>query len=114
MKSLTLPPAIGAAIERFRAEVAKRYGARLREVVLFGSWARGNANQKSDIDLLVVVDDLTDRERRDLLDLAFDIGSADQEHLIITPLVYSTEQAEDMRVRERRLMREIALDGIPV
>jgi len=114
MKSLTLPPAIGAVIERFRAEVAKRYGERLREVVLFGSWARGSANQKSDIDLLVVVDDLTDRERRDLLDLAFDIGSAGEEHLTITPLVYSTEQAEDMRARERRLMREIALDGIPV
>lgn len=32
------------------------YGARLRQVILFGSWARGDAHPESDIDLLVVLD----------------------------------------------------------
>lgn len=32
------------------------YGARLREVLLYGSWARGDAREDSDIDLLVVLD----------------------------------------------------------
>lgn len=32
------------------------YGARLRGVLLFGSWARGDAHPESDIDLLVVLD----------------------------------------------------------
>jgi hypothetical protein len=32
------------------------YGARLRRVLLFGSWARGDADPESDIDLLVVLD----------------------------------------------------------
>jgi predicted nucleotidyltransferase len=32
------------------------YGAGLRSVVLFGSWARGDAHPESDIDLLVVLD----------------------------------------------------------
>ena len=32
------------------------YGDRLRQVLLFGSWARGDAHPESDIDLLVVLD----------------------------------------------------------
>ena len=32
------------------------YGDRLTRVLLFGSWARGDAHPESDIDLLVVLD----------------------------------------------------------
>jgi Uncharacterised protein family (UPF0158)/Nucleotidyltransferase domain len=41
-----------AAAEALRA----LYGTRFRSVVLFGSWARGDAHPDSDIDLLVVLD----------------------------------------------------------
>jgi Uncharacterised protein family (UPF0158)/Nucleotidyltransferase domain len=34
------------------------YGVRLRRVLLFGSWARGDAHPESDIDLLVVLDEV--------------------------------------------------------
>jgi hypothetical protein len=34
------------------------YGDRLRQVILFGSWARGDAHPESDIDLLVVLDQM--------------------------------------------------------
>ncbi len=37
------------------------YGRRLRKVVLFGSWARGDAHPESDIDLLVVLDRIESR-----------------------------------------------------
>jgi predicted nucleotidyltransferase len=37
-------------------ELGALYGERLRKVVLFGSWARGDAHPESDIDLLVVLD----------------------------------------------------------
>lgn len=35
------------------------YGKRLRRVLLFGSWARGDAHPDSDVDLLVVLDRMT-------------------------------------------------------
>jgi hypothetical protein len=38
------------------ADLRELYGARLRKVLLFGSWARGDAHPESDIDLLVVLD----------------------------------------------------------
>lgn len=37
-------------------DLRELYGARLRQVILFGSWARGDAHPESDIDLLVVLD----------------------------------------------------------
>jgi predicted nucleotidyltransferase len=49
-----LPPIeVAAAVAE---DLRALYGPRLRRVVLFGSWARGDAHPESDIDLLVVLD----------------------------------------------------------
>jgi predicted nucleotidyltransferase len=37
-------------------DLRRMYGDRLQAVLLFGSWARGDAHPESDIDLLVVLD----------------------------------------------------------
>jgi predicted nucleotidyltransferase len=39
-------------------DLAELYGSRLRRVILFGSWARADAHPESDVDLLVVLDDV--------------------------------------------------------
>ena len=38
-------------------DLATLYGPRLRQVLLFGSWASGEGSVESDLDLLVVLDD---------------------------------------------------------
>lgn len=43
------------AIKEFKAEIQKLYGSRLKKIILYGSWARGEATSESDIDLLVVL-----------------------------------------------------------
>lgn len=40
------------------ADLRELYGERLRAVLLFGSYARGTADEESDIDLLVVLDEV--------------------------------------------------------
>lgn len=53
------------------ADVRELYGDRLREVLLFGSWARGDAHPESDVDLLIVLDEVESsfQERRRMDDI---------------------------------------------
>jgi hypothetical protein len=103
-----------AALERFREELKARFGARLRELVLYGSQARGEATEDSDTDLLVVIDELDEDERREVFDLSWRAGNSGADYVVVSPLPYSTTQVADLRARERRLMSEIARDGVPL
>jgi len=46
---------IKEVLREFRAELEKRYGDKLKNIIHYGSWARGDATEKSDIDLLIVL-----------------------------------------------------------
>lgn len=111
---MALPSLIDDALRRFSSALRERFAGRLREVVLFGSFARGEAHEESDVDVLVVVDDLTEKERREVLDLAYDVALAAPEWVGLSPLPYSTAQAAELRGRERRLFRDIDREGVPL
>ena len=42
------------AIRNFASEIARRYSP--EKIILFGSHARGDANEDSDVDMLVIMD----------------------------------------------------------
>jgi predicted nucleotidyltransferase len=58
------PPleALRARLEALRARLRVTFGERLRDVRLFGSYARGEADEDSDVDVLIVIDELTNLE----------------------------------------------------
>jgi len=43
-------------LKEFRENTEKLYGKRLKNIILYGSCARGQATQDSDIDLAIVLD----------------------------------------------------------
>lgn len=57
----TLNPAINPIIEpivrEFKSALQTLYGERLHGVVLYGSYARGDYDEESDIDLMVLFND---------------------------------------------------------
>ena len=110
---VVLPPSVRAVLEKYGQLLRARFGDRLSELRLFGSFARGDAHQDSDVDVLVVVADLTERERDEAIDLAYD-ARFDCEWVELSPIVYSAEQVALVRSRERALLRAIDSEGVPL
>jgi len=52
------PLDVEAIVSSVAGELRSLYGRRLRRIELFGSWARGEATPESDVDLLVVLDEM--------------------------------------------------------
>ena len=59
-------------IERYRQEL-KNFNINSQKIILYGSYAKGNPREDSDIDLIVISDDFKDmnlRERLEILGIA--------------------------------------------
>ncbi len=47
-------------LEEVKEKLQKIYGERLREIILYGSYARGEGDDGSDIDLIILLKDMSD------------------------------------------------------
>ncbi len=50
------------ALESFVKTLKEKYGDRIHRIILFGSTARGEDLEESDIDVLIVADGVTQKE----------------------------------------------------
>ena len=95
------------------ASARERLGARLVRVAIFGSRARGDAEQESDIDLLFLTADEPTLDDRHLLSglaagLQVDTGA----FLPFSVVLLSLAAFEDLRARERRFALDVDREGI--
>jgi predicted nucleotidyltransferase len=76
-------------IKRIKEHLTTAYGDKIKQVILYGSHARGKATKDSDIDILVLVDESLNpfEVRKNLSDLLLDILLEEGElvSLIILP-----------------------------
>jgi predicted nucleotidyltransferase len=101
------------ALETFVDRLLDRYGEELLKVVLFGSKARGDFDDESDLDLLVVIKQQEDGYRtcwEGIVDIAWEIGLG--YGIVISPLVKEDSSYEQMRHHPLLLARNIDRDGI--
>jgi len=98
-------------LPELKAALERRYGERLVKFVLFGSHARGEATDDSDIDVLAVVENLTDgpRERFAVSAIAADV-SCDYDTLINLVL----KSAQDYGSRNTPLLMNVRREGVEV
>ncbi len=99
--------AIEAAIRMLKSEFS------VSKVILFGSKARGDHDEHSDIDLLVVASKLLHwKEEKAIVGALFDIGM--EYDVIFSPLFTSVDEWENGMFREFPVYQEISRDGAVV
>ena len=98
-------------LDQFRRGLEKIYGARLAEVLLFGSQARDDAEPGSDIDVLVVLRSAVDPHQETLRLSAFRSGLCLKYDVVIS-CVYVSEA--DYRDDESPLMLNVRREGVLV
>ncbi len=106
-----LPGSVTRSLRAYHDALRQEFGPRLRELRLFGSYARGDMRPESDVDVFVAIDSLTHAERDRAFDLAY-LVELNGVWVGLAPLVYSTEQANELRSRERRLLLDIDAEGV--
>jgi len=99
--------AIEAAIRMLKSEFS------VSKVILFGSKARGDHDEHSDIDLLVVASKLLHwKEEKAIVGALFDIGM--EYNVIFSPLFTSVDEWENGIFTEFPVYQEISRDGAVV
>ena len=72
-----VPQIIQGLIEQYVLEIKKIYGSHLKQIILYGSYARGDFKIDSDIDIMILLD-MSDLEIKDyrhqLSDMTYDFN----------------------------------------
>jgi predicted nucleotidyltransferase len=100
------------ALDRLKERLERELGPALKKLALFGSRARGDAEEDSDIDVAVVVDGMNAVERDRIFRI---ISEVELESLVtLSTLVLSLDEYSRLLRRERRLALDIEREGIPL
>lgn len=87
-----MPEAVHDIVYRFARQIRMIYGDSLERILVYGSYARGDYKENSDIDVMILVDDGDDEIKKkfnDVCDLAFDYEM--EYGIVISPLVKNIE-----------------------
>lgn len=90
-----IPNNIKIIINEFITEVNKILGQRVKKIILYGSYARGDFSKSSDIDIMILTD-LSDEEiieyRTKIWDYAYDIEFDNNFDITLSPLVKNIDK----------------------
>lgn len=99
-------------LAEFKRRIMKRFDDEILEIILFGSRARGEGHEESDLDAAVLVKEEYGELRRNIIDIATEIYQ--ESDINISPLVMSKKRFEWLKSIERGIALDIAKDGIRI
>lgn len=86
--------------------------AKLVDFKVFGSRARGDADEASDMDVFVEVETLTPEVKERIHETTWEVGF--KHFMVISPLVVSRHEIEKTALRSSPIIRSIAREGVSV
>jgi len=97
-------------IEEMKALISKKL--KIHEVRVFGSRARGDAAQYSDLDVLIIADSLDHSIEKYISDCAWDVGFAND--VVIMPIVITKNVLENSPIKESVFIKNVYREGVLV
>ena len=98
------------ALIAFRDRVVRELGDRIYVIVVYGSVARGEAKEDSDIDVLIV--GRNGEIRRRVSEISYDIDYENSFETFITPVYYTREEFEQRIRVGSPFIYEVLKDGV--
>jgi uncharacterized protein len=97
-------------LEKLRRRLENLLGSDEFRMVLFGSRARGDYSDDSDVDVAIIVRGLTRELKMRVLE---EVAEFELEHLLpISALILSEDEFNHLKMRERRIAIDIEREGI--
>ncbi|MBI4824310.1 MAG: nucleotidyltransferase domain-containing protein [Nitrospirae bacterium] len=99
-------------------EIAKRLKERLSEAVylidfrVFGSRARGDEDEYSDMDVFIEVKSLDRELKEKILDIVWEVGF--EHFIVISPLIFTKDEIENSPLKVSPIVRNIVEEGVVV
>ncbi len=97
-------------IKEFKARIKELYGKRLRSLILYGSWARDEATEESDIDLVVILEGkvVPGREIDRMIDIVTEINLKYGTLISVYPV-----SRRDYSILRSPLLLNVRREGVP-
>lgn len=105
-----LSPIEKGTLSAFKKAVSKRFGKSIKKFILFGSRARGEGDEFSDLDVAVLVDTEERLVMGEIIDIATELRW--ETDIAISPLVINTEYFKFLKDIERGIALAIDKEGV--
>ncbi|OGW12932.1 MAG: hypothetical protein A3G93_13870 [Nitrospinae bacterium RIFCSPLOWO2_12_FULL_45_22] len=98
-------------LKKLKKKLSNLYGERFRELILYGSYARGKANKDSDIDVVVVLEGkiVPGQEIDRMLDVITDLNLKYDELISVYPI-----SLNDLPITKSPLLLRVRAEGVRI
>jgi len=79
---------------------------------VFGSRARGDADEYSDMDVFIEVDQLDSGLKERIMDISWEVGF--ENFMVIAPLIFSRDELENSPLRSSPIVKAITTEGVVI
>ena len=79
---------------------------------VFGSRARGDADEYSDMDVFVEVEELDKILKERILDISWEVGF--ENFMVVSPLIFTRNELENSPLRSSPIVKAIVAEGVSV